>query len=357
MESASPASAAPDALAALEEALAVIPDAPPSTLHLRLATTVDAAAVARHPRAHLLLALRSKQSLVARVMELLAASEDALARCMDVARTIDVAPGALANGLSAKLLLRKCLSRCAEASPPPAACVAMARTVVCALCRRLSLDAGASRPALELLYDGLELRTRRSGIVFLEPLRRLALLAAAASPEPSAPWPEPLLACVQTVAATDASAPEFAPIAPADVRAVLGEVRCCDAAAAAALEALLTDRLRHLLAPPHAADAASAYPWAPLDGFLAGADATRAVAQQQEEAMLAGGHAPPASSSASASGSCGGGRPLARKAWTFSTTSCDDITSQIPSHAITANSSSACRATVITCESREQVKH
>ena len=102
---------------------------------------------------------------------------------------------------------------------------------MCALCRRLSLDADVSRPALELLHDGLELRTRRSGVVFLEPLRRLALLAAAAAPEPSAPWPEPLLACVQTLAATDASAPEFAPIPPVDVRAVLGEARCCDAAA------------------------------------------------------------------------------------------------------------------------------
>ena len=115
---ASPASAAPDALAALEESLAVIPDAPPSTLHLRLATTVDAAAVARHPRAHLLLALRSKQSLVARVMELLAASDDALARCMDVARTIDVAPGALANVLSVKLLLRLSLIHISEPTRP-----------------------------------------------------------------------------------------------------------------------------------------------------------------------------------------------------------------------------------------------
>ena len=48
---------------------------------------------------------------------------------------------------------------------------------------------------------------------------------------------------------------------------------------------------------------------------------------------------------------------VGEKAWTFSTTSRDDITSQIPSHAITANSSSACRATVITCERGGEVKH
>ena len=225
----------------------------------------DRGAVLASPLSWCALALQSQSVAVSRVLKELCASSR-IGCCVGVVRA--AIEGQAAHGLASdtdispvppptvaknvRLLLRCCVRQCAQDDGGPS--LEAARCIVCALSGRLSLGGGRAASVLAILREGLALdvgaAARRSGLVFFEPVRRLCLLTAArdaelggaldglATSRPEAcEWPEPLLQCLDIMAAADTGAQEFRPLPPSVVEEILCPTRCyhgCKLAATAA---------------------------------------------------------------------------------------------------------------------------
>ena len=318
----------------------------PAQLAARLDASIDRAIVEKTPRAWCLLALQWKKPGAQKVFRTLLEA-GLMGSCALLAAAAVHGYGEATDKTCLALLLRACLqhaseevSRSASASGASAGAL-VARRVICAMAQRLTLDEASSKPLLATLSEGLRLgpgpAAPRSGLIFLEPLRRLALLSAAAaaaatwsleatsqavaqvpacatvvtggtaaplgaaeaSPEPS--WAEPLLSCVAILRQTNVTTAEFLPIAPAALHEVVSEARCCfrvvvaDASAGAqqasagAVEAMSSSLLRLLyreLAPLLRPDAPP-YHWPPPERYLPSLALAQSLQYAEEEGMSA----------------------------------------------------------------------
>lgn len=183
-----------------------------------LAGKLDRAIVCSRPRAWLAICLQTSHANTAQVLKFLN-SGGAIRECLPIVRAAlelvtdgQLVPPPTRLGCL-KLLLRYCVDHAATTGDTAA--VSMVRCIVCALSRRLSLDSPRSEPVIKLLRDGLGGSNKRVGLVLLEPLRRLCLLAAARelqNPSPPAAFvadSNPLVAYAELVASVDTSAPTF----------------------------------------------------------------------------------------------------------------------------------------------------
>ena len=341
-------------LSGLEERLGACPAAGGSVderLAQAVAVSLDRATIHRYPRALCVLCLHSPKSAgVKSVFRTLCSGGPLMSCAPTVVAAIHGGLSQPALRLGIRQLLRACARQLADvrAKAPETSladdpCVRMVRAIACALSRHLSLDASTSEPALALLRDGLRVETpstsRRSGIVVLEPLRRLAMLAAArahaerfgrggasdgavdgvarkrrreenATEPAAARWPASLLAVVDLVSHTDVNCAEFDPVDAETLIECVAPTRCCytgetfanddaDADVDGAipvdfgLHALLPSRLRHLLGsankraePSRSADR-NGYAWAPSSAYLVSAKFGEIIAEADE--MAAGG--------------------------------------------------------------------
>ena len=305
----------------------------PESAYLALADTLRAlephplnadvgrATVLSHPTFWCALGLLSKTPTVIKLMQYLCSGvAPPAASCVAVARvaTRHLRVGtSSASGVSPTasqslmLLLRWCLKHVAQHGRG-SACAELAHAIVCEASRHLSLDIERSRPALKLLREGLRLENQpkspRSGLCFLEPLRRLLLLelshdatsnalaagghrvgcgwvadagqAAAPPPRVDPRALSPVLGeTLEIVAACNPQAPEFVPLPPTALHELLTEVRGCRFA----LEAL---HARHACSPdssPPSVGVAASAPAMAVDTVVSPAE-TRL--EQQLERLL-----------------------------------------------------------------------
>ena len=188
----------------------------------------DKHSVLTHPCAWLTIGLQSAKPTVGRVFKELVSS-GVLEQCLPIIRA---ALGPVADHpqqavppptmpMSVKLLLKYCVQQASTGGD--GAATRVARCIVCALSRRLTLDGLRSSAVLELLSHGLTLQAKkRTGLVFLHPLRRLSLLAGAQELiRPGQACPDALRRCLELVAATDTGAREFVPLTPRVVEDLL----------------------------------------------------------------------------------------------------------------------------------------
>ena len=206
---------------ALEHALAsspatAFPNASRSWTHLPaspLDTSPDRSVILAYPRAWLTISLQVSKPAAGGVLKVLI-SGGILDACLPVLRTAlepasdgqPVPPPCLKVNVG--LLLKYCVQQSGDGAH-----TRVARCIVCALTRRLSLDTARNAPVVKLVADGLGAAKKRGGLVFLEPLRRLCLLAAArrahAAPPAADVGPNALLQWIELIASADTTAPDF----------------------------------------------------------------------------------------------------------------------------------------------------
>ena len=235
----------------------------------------DRASVSAFPRAFLTISLQTSKPNVGSVLKDLIASSALLDACLPVLRAAlepaadgqPVPPPSRQTNVG--LLLRYCVQQSGDGAHER-----VARCIICALSRRLSLNPSLSAPVLKILGDGLGAK-KRSGLVCLEPLRRLCLLAAARG-QHAAPLstsePDALFRCIELVASADTAAPEYRPLPPGVlaelVPSALGKHAASDPAA---LPSVLQSKLAPLLTAAES-PRGGGYPWAaPPDTYLVSA--------------------------------------------------------------------------------------
>ena len=282
----------------------------------------------QHPRAWLALCLQApaKHTNVAKVFNVLCSSGDArelfptLRAAIDHPQDPAASPSALTSGNvqtmpgNLKLLLRCCAKKAAESETARR----LAKCIVCALSRHLSLDqASKSEAVLKLLRFGLTVDSgsgTRSGLLLLEPLRRLCVLMAGRDAEFGAvvhgdsgshrTWPAALVQCAALVADAQTSAREYCPLQASAVHELLSESRCyrgggglddghapCEEVGARPIHSGLASWLRSVLAkhlrPPGEGSGSDPgrYDWAPPGEYLASAASYYALRRAAHSAV------------------------------------------------------------------------
>ena len=196
----------------------------PAQLAARLDASIDRASVEQTPRAWCLLALQWKKPGAQKVFRTLL-DTGLMGSCAALAAAAVHGYGEVTDRTCLALLLRACLQHASEevargaSSGGASGGTLVARRVICTVSQRITLDESTAKPLLATLSDGLRLgpgpAAPRSGLIFLEPLRRLVLLSAAAAAAASSSWEA-------TTSQAPAQAPACAMVVTGGIAAPLG---------------------------------------------------------------------------------------------------------------------------------------